>query len=70
MHEHRHKPTLCDAAAEATLEAPTALYELHVRTHVGLAAVAADWTALAVVHQVRRGLKRDAMRGVREVLSQ
>lgn len=48
--------TLCDAAAEAALEAAASLDELHVRTHVGLAAVAADRAALAVVHQVRRAL--------------
>lgn len=50
--------TLCDTAAETTLEAATSLYELHVWTHVGLATVAADWTALAVVHHEWRGLRR------------
>lgn len=57
--KHTHKLTLCDTAAKPTLEAATTLYELHVRTHVGLAAVAADWTRLAMVHQVRRRLARD-----------
>lgn len=56
----RHKPrlnlTLCDAAAKAALEAAPSFYELHVRTHVGLAAVAANWTILTVVHQVCRAL--------------
>lgn len=56
----RHEPklnlTLCDAAAKAALEAAPAFYELHVRTHVSLAAVAANWTILAVVHQVWRAL--------------
>lgn len=50
--------TLCDAVAEAALEAAPPLDELHVGTHVGLAAVAADGTLLAVVHQVRRALRR------------
>lgn len=50
--------TLCDTAAEATLEAAASLHELHVGTHVGLAAVAADGPTLAVVHQVGRALKR------------
>lgn len=50
--------TLCDAAAETALEAATPLDELHVGTHVGLAAVAADGTLLAVVHQVWRTLGR------------
>lgn len=51
--------TLCDTAAEATLEAATSLHELHVGTHVGLATVAADGPTLAVVHQVRRDLERE-----------
>lgn len=50
--------TLCDAAAEAALEAAPTLDELHVGTHVGLAAVAADGTLFAVVHQVWRALGR------------
>lgn len=49
--------TLCDAAAETTLEAATSLYELHVWTHVSLATVAADWPVLAVVHHVWRDLR-------------
>lgn len=65
LHKHRHKLTLCDTAAKPTLEAATPLYELHVWTHVGLAAVATDWTTLAMVHQVWRGLTRDLMKGVR-----
>lgn len=51
--------TLCDAAAEATLEATSSLHELHVWTHVGLATVAADRPPLAVVYQVRRALNRE-----------
>lgn len=58
-----HVLTLCDTAAETTLEAATSLYELHVRTHVGLATVAADRTALAVVHQEWRGLRRYSRKG-------
>lgn len=58
LYEHRRRLTLCDAAAKATLEAATPLYELHIRTHVGLATVATDWTTLAMVHQVWRGLTR------------
>lgn len=57
-HEPRLNLTLCDAAAEAALEAAPSFYELHVRTHVGLAAVAANWTFLAVVHQVWWALGR------------
>lgn len=57
-HELRLNLTLCDAAAKAALEAAPSFYELHVRTHVGLAAVAANWTILAVVHQVWRALGR------------
>lgn len=53
-----HGLTLCDAAAEAALEAATSLNELHIWTHVGLASVAADWTSLAVIHQVWRSLER------------
>lgn len=59
MHDLIHKLTLCDAAAKPTLEAATPLYELHVRTHVGLATVASDWTSFTMVHQVWRGLTRD-----------
>lgn len=53
--------TLCDAAAEATLEAAPSLYELHIRTHVGLASVAADWTSLAVINHVWRSLERHSV---------
>lgn len=63
-HEHGHKLTLCDTAAKPTLEAATSLYELHVRTHVGLATVAADWTTLTMVHKVRRALRGDAKKEV------
>lgn len=56
MHEQRHKLTLCDTAAKPTLEAAASLYELHVRTHVGFATVAADRTTFAVVHQICRAL--------------
>lgn len=56
-------PTLCDAAAKAALEAAPSLHELHVWTHVGLAAITADRAALAVVHQVRRVLKGDEITG-------
>ena len=68
MHGRGQKLTLCDAAAKPTLEAAPSLYELHVRTHVGLTAIAADWTALAVVHQVWRALTRDAMRRVSKLI--
>lgn len=56
-HTDRHTHTVCDAAAEATLEAASALDELHVGTHVGLTAVTADRTAVPMVHNVRRGLR-------------
>ena len=49
----RVRLTLRDTAAEAALEPAAALDKLHVGTHVGLAAVAADWPTLAVVHDVR-----------------
>lgn len=54
---HPRTRTLCDAAAEATLEAASALDELHVGTHVGLTAVTADRTGLPMVHDVRTGLR-------------
>ena len=41
--------TFVDAGAEATLEAAAPVDELHVGTHVGLAAVAADGAGLSVV---------------------
>lgn len=58
MQKQSAELTLCDAAAEAALEAAPPLDELHVGTHVCFAAVAADGTLLAVVHQVRRDLGR------------
>lgn len=67
---HVHVLTLCDTAAEATLEAAASLHELHVRTHVGLATVAADGPALAVVHQVGRDLQTgDTSRPTRPYVS-
>lgn len=67
---HVHVLTLCDTAAEATLEAATSLHELHVRTHVGLATVATDGPALAVVHQVGRDLQTgDTSRPTRPYVS-
>lgn len=63
MHEQRHKLTLCDTVAKPTLEAAASLYELHVRTHVGFATVAADRTTFAVVHQVWRALRTHGIKG-------
>ena len=48
--------TFVDAGAEAALEAAAAVDELHVGTHVGLAAVAADGSRLSVVHHEQRSL--------------
>lgn len=39
--------------AQQTLESTTAIHELHVRAHVGLAAIAADRSHLAKVHDGR-----------------
>lgn len=49
--------TVVHAAAEAALEAPAALGELHEGAHVGFAAVAAHGPRLAVVHQVEGRLR-------------
>ena len=65
-----HTHTVCDAAAEATLEAASALDELHVGTHVGLASVTADWTGLPMVHHVRTGLRDNRVVKLREMLTQ
>lgn len=56
--EKRFYCTFINAAAEAALETPAPVDELHVGTHVGLASVAADWTRLAVVHHVQRRLRQ------------
>lgn len=67
--------TVTHAAAEAALEPPSSLDELHERAHVGFAPVASDWPGLAVVHQVEGSLQeasavRDgraqALEGLRE----
>lgn len=45
-----------NTAAEATLVASSSIDKLHVRTHVGLTAVAADWSSLTVIYNVQRSL--------------
>lgn len=48
--------TVIDAVAEAALVAAATVHKLHVGTHVGLAAVTADWASLTMVHDVHRSL--------------
>lgn len=54
--------TFVHAAAEAALEAPAALDELHEGAHVGFAAVAAHGPRLPVVHQVEGRLQGASQR--------
>lgn len=49
-------PTFINTAAEATLVASSSIDKLHVRTHVGLTAVAADWSSLTMIYDVQRSL--------------
>lgn len=51
--------TFTDAAAETTLVPTTTINKLHVGTHVGLAAVAANGARLTVVHNVEGSLDGD-----------
>ena len=48
--------TFVDTVAEGTLVAPATVDELHVGTHVGLAAVASDRARLAMVDYIKRCL--------------
>lgn len=54
--------TFVHAAAEAALEAPAALNELHEGAHVGFAAVAAHRPRLSMVHQVEGCLEGASQR--------
>lgn len=50
--------TFIDTVAETTLETTTAIDELHVGTHVGLTAVAADRAGVSVIYNIQRSLNR------------
>lgn len=49
-------PTFINTAAEGTLVPASSINKLHVRAHIGLTAIAADWSDLTMIYNEQRSL--------------